>query len=149
MRSIYIDADSSGNVELIESVAKKYGVPVVLYCNGDHNISSSYGDVRFVAKGRDVADFRIANECHPGDIVITRDYGLAAMVLSKKAICIHPNGAEYTEKIIDQLLFRRYCGNRYGIKGRKSVPKIPVLNFRGITNLLTEKLNISSTELIV
>lgn len=140
MRRIFIDADSSGNVELIESVAKEYKVPVILYCNGDHNISSSYGDVRFVEKGNDAADFSIVNQCHAGDIVITRDYGLAAMAISKKAICIHPNGAEYTEKIIDQLLFRRYCGNRYGAKGRKSVPKMPSFRFCGITKILTDKL---------
>lgn len=142
MKSIYIDGDSSDNIKLIESIARKHKVPVILYCDSSHMINSDYSEVRFVEKGSDMADFAIVSHCKPGDIIITRDYGLAAMALSKKAICIHPKGAEYTEKIIDQLLFRRYCGSKYGVKGRKSMSKMPALTFCGITKLLNEKLKL-------
>ena len=90
MCCIYIDADSSGNVKQIESVAKEFGIPVILYCNGDHIIDSDYSEVRYVEKGRDIADFAIINHCKSGDIVITKDYGLATMALAKDAKCLTP-----------------------------------------------------------
>lgn len=140
MRHIYIDADSANNIGKIESVARKYHIPVTLYCNGDHQHSSEYSEVKFVEKGKDVADFAIVSQCNPGDIVITRDYGLAAMVLTKKAVCMHPNGSEYTEGNIELLLLKRNCGKQYGIKGRKGFSKVGSLVGQGIVNLLEEKL---------
>ena len=46
-------------------------------------------------QGGDAVDFTIVNRAREGDIVVTQDYGLAAMVLSKGARAIHPGGLIY------------------------------------------------------
>ena len=65
-----------------------------------------------VEKGADSVDFKIVNLVGEGDIVVTQDYGLAAMCLARKAIPVSQNGLVYTDKNIDQLLFTRYVSKK-------------------------------------
>jgi uncharacterized protein YaiI (UPF0178 family) len=46
------------------------------------------------------------------DIVVTQDYGLAAMILAKGASAIDQNGMRYTDKNIESLLEKRYIGQK-------------------------------------
>ena len=57
-------------------------------------------------------DFKLVNLVREGDIVVTQDYGLAAMCLARKAIPLSQNGMVYTDKNIDQLLFTRYVSKK-------------------------------------
>jgi hypothetical protein len=50
----------------------------------------------------------LINLCHKGDIVVTQDYGVAAMALGKGAYSIHQSGRWYTNENIDELLMQRY-----------------------------------------
>ena len=59
-------------------------------------------------KGADSVDFALVNRVHPGDLVITQDYGLASMCLAHRARVLNQNGLEYTPENIDGLLFRRH-----------------------------------------
>ena len=59
-------------------------------------------------KGADSVDFALANRVRPGDVVITQDYGLAAMCLSRRARVLNQNGLEYTADNIDGLLEQRH-----------------------------------------
>ena len=43
-----------------------------------------------------------------GDIVVTQDYGVAAMILGKGAYGIHQSGKWYTDENIDQMLMERH-----------------------------------------
>lgn len=61
-----------------------------------------------VSKGPDSVDFKLVNTLSKGDIVITGDYGLAAMCIAKGAFVIDSNGKEMTSDNIDQLLAFRY-----------------------------------------
>ena len=47
------------------------------------------------------------NMVHPGDIVVTQDYGLAAMCLAKKAVPVSQDGMVYTGENIGGLLEQR------------------------------------------
>ena len=140
MCKIFIDADSSGNVKRIENVAKKHGIPVIMYCNGDHLIESDYSEVRYVEKGKDVADFAIVNHCGKNDIVITKDYGLASMALAKQAKCITPNGAQYNSRNIDRLLYRRHMNKRYNLGKRSRAINVPDFKNIGIEKALTNSI---------
>lgn len=144
MCCIYIDADSSGNVKQIESVAKEFGIPVILYCNGDHIIDSDYSEVRYVEKGRDIADFAIINHCKSGDIVITKDYGLATMALAKDAKCLTPGGAQYTNMNIDKLLYRRHLARRTRHRGKTPDIRIPGFRNIGIEKALKKNIAFAS-----
>jgi len=61
-------------------------------------------------------DLLIANQVRPGDIVVTQDYGVAAITISKEAICITQNGMIISNINIDGLelermlysIFRKY-----------------------------------------
>ena len=59
-------------------------------------------------QGRDAADWAIISAVKKGDLVITQDYGLASLVLSRKAYGFHQNGWQYRDENIESLLMERY-----------------------------------------
>lgn len=105
---IYIDADGSPVVDETIEIAKEYNIGVVVVKNFAHRIKSDYAEVVSVDISRDSADFYIVNNVEKGDIVVTQDYGLAAMCLSKQALPINQNGLIYTQENIDGMLNRRH-----------------------------------------
>ena len=40
----------------------------------------------------DAVDYKLISICHKGDIVVSQDYGVAAMALGKGAYAIHQSG---------------------------------------------------------
>ena len=146
MCSIYVDADSCETIEQIENIAREYGVPVILYCNTHHFIDSDYSEIHYVEKRKHSADFAIIRHCKEDDIVITRDYGLAAMVLAKHVRCLTPNGAQYTNRIMDQLLFRSYVSQKYQ---KRSGLRIPGFRSIGIEKALIKNLTANNRKEIV
>ena len=54
----------------------------------------------------------LVNLASEGDIVITQDYGLAAMCLAKKCICLSQDGLIYDENNIDSLLLSRHIAKK-------------------------------------
>ena len=71
-------------------------------------------------KQSDSVDIALANKIEKGDIVVTQDYGVAALSLGKGAYCINQNGLVYTNENIDMLLFRRHIGKKLRRSGKKS-----------------------------
>lgn len=122
---IYIDADGCPVVDETIKVAREYGVDVIIVKNFAHEITSDYASIVSVDISRDSADFYIVNQLKTHDIVITQDYGLAAMCLSKKSIPINQNGMIYTKDNIDGMLNRRHLHqslrrqNKYLSKSKK------------------------------
>lgn len=109
---IFVDADACPVVQIVERMAKKYEVPVTLLCDTNHVLSSDYSEVIIVGAGADAVDFKLISLCHPGDIVVTQDYGVAAMALGKKAYAIHQSGKWYTDENIDQMLMERHLAKK-------------------------------------
>jgi uncharacterized protein YaiI (UPF0178 family) len=64
-------------------------------------------------------DFALVNRILPGDIVITQDYGLAAMCLSKMAVVLNQDGMEYTGDNIDALLLARHTAKKIRDSGKR------------------------------
>lgn len=71
-------------------------------------LASDYSEMVIVGTGADAADFKLISLCYQGDVVVTQDYGVAAMALGKKAHAIHQSGKWYTNENIDQILMERY-----------------------------------------
>ena len=105
---VLIDADGCPVVKLTTRLAKQSKMKVLIFCDSSHHFESQDAKVITVVKGRDAVDFELLKHMEKEDIVVTQDYGLAAMVLSKGGIAINHNGLVYTEENIDQLLFSRY-----------------------------------------
>ncbi len=105
---IYVDADACPVVKIIENTAKRYALSVCLLCDTNHILSSEYSEVKVIDAGADAVDFALVNLCKKGDVVVTQDYGVAAMALGKGACSIHQSGRWYTNENIDQLLMERH-----------------------------------------
>lgn len=122
---IYIDADACPVVDIVEKIAKKYGVGVTLLCDTNHVLYSEYSEIKVIGAGRDAVDFALVNICKRGDIVVTQDYGVAAMALGKGAYCIHQSGRWYTDDNIDRMLMERHIGKKERRSSGKSHIKGP------------------------
>lgn len=105
---IYVDADACPVVGIVEKIAKKYDLPVTLLCDTNHVLNSDYSEIKIIGAGADAVDFALVNCCKKGDIVVTQDYGVAAMALGKGAYGIHQSGKWYTNENIDQMLMERH-----------------------------------------
>lgn len=117
---ILIDGDACPVTHLAIEIAKANHIEVIVFCDTAHYIERSDIKVVTVSKGSDAVDFRLVNELQAGDILITQDYGLAAMGLAKKAYPIHQNGFRYTDKNMDRLLDARHFGKEVRRKGGKT-----------------------------
>ena len=93
---ILIDADACPVVSIVEEIAQQYQVPLLLICDTSHIIDTEYGELITVDKGADSVDFFLINKAKKKDIIVTQDYGVAAMALGKGAYAIHQNGKWYT-----------------------------------------------------
>ena len=109
---IYVDADACPVVTIVEQVAKENNVPVTLLCDTNHVLTSDYSEVRVIGAGADAVDFALVNLCRKSDIVVTQDYGVAAMALGKGAFAIHQSGKWYTNENIDQMLMERHLNKK-------------------------------------
>lgn len=119
--AIIVDGDGCAGRDIIEEVAKKYSVPLKIYCDIHHVINLDYGEVIVMDSGFQAVDMKVANEAKKGDIVVTQDYGVAAMVLGKKSYAISPRGYIFSENNIDKLLFERHISAKVRRSGGKTV----------------------------
>lgn len=106
---ILIDADGCPVTKIAVETASNAGIKAVIYCDTSHEFSNTGAEVITVSKGADSADFALVNDAQKGDIVITQDYGLAAMALAKKAMPLTQNGLIISDKNIDSLLMSRHA----------------------------------------
>lgn len=136
-----IDADACPVIDIALSVSSRYEIKTILFCDTSHNIERENAITITVPKGADSVDFKLVNAIRKHDIVITQDYGLAAMCLAKDAYVIDQNGREMTSDNIDQLLafrfesakIRRSGGRTKGPKRRTEKNNISFeINFRQI-----------------
>ena len=122
---VFVDADACPVVGIIEKVAREHNVPVTLLCDTNHVLSSDYSEVIVVGAGADAVDYKLISICHKGDIVVSQDYGVAAMTLGKGAYAIHQSGKWYTNENIDQMLMERHLNKKARRASRKNHLKGP------------------------
>ncbi|ARK20772.1 hypothetical protein CSV69_00225 [Sporosarcina sp. P26b] len=108
MTTILVDADGCPVINETIAIAKEYDLPCVLICDTAHEMHREGAETITVSKGADAVDFVLVNRIKKGDIVVTQDYGLAAMALAKQGLPLDQNGRWYTNDNIDQLLAARH-----------------------------------------
>lgn len=126
---ILVDADACPSIELITELAREKRIELILYVDTAHIISNDYAKVITLSKGFQSVDTFITNDIREKDILITQDFGLAVIALSKNANAIHPKGLIYTNDNINGLLFERHLN----FKNRKK--KIRTKNIKKRTKL--------------
>jgi uncharacterized protein len=92
--------------ELVFRAAKRLAIETILVANqrlqtppGNPLVSA----VR-VDGGADVADEYIATRASPGDLVVTQDVPLAALLVPKAVVVLDPRGEEHTSETIGERL---------------------------------------------
>lgn len=109
---ILVDADACPVKEIIVNIAKQHSIPVLMIIDTSHELFDGYSTIITVDKARDSVDIKLINLLKKGDIVVTQDYGVAAMGLGKGAKVINQNGFIYSDSNIDRLLFERHLGQK-------------------------------------
>lgn len=109
---LFLDADGCPVTALAVTLARQYHVPCTILCDTAHELAFPGARTITVSKGADSVDFALVNLVKKGDLVVTQDYGLAAMCLSRGAIPIRQDGMVYTAENIDSLLFFRAAARK-------------------------------------
>ena len=122
---IYVDADACPVIGIVERIAKSHNIAVTLLCDTNHYLTSDYSEVVYVGAGADAVDFKLISLCRMGDLVVTQDYGVAAMALSKGAYAIHQSGKWYTNENIDLMLMERHISKKARRASSKNYMKGP------------------------
>lgn len=110
---IFIDADACPVQNEVIDLAKQYDIKVVIvksFSHFSHEELPDFVETVYVDKGAEMADMKIMQLTSKGDIVVTQDYGLAALCMGKGCTVLHHNGFEYTTDNIDRLLTMRHAG---------------------------------------
>jgi len=117
---IIVDADACPGRDIIEKLGKQHNLEVIMYCDLNHVLNSDYCSIKYVDSGFQSVDMAVANEAKSKDVVVTQDFGVAAMVLGKKAYAISPKGYIYDDENIDRLLFERHMSQKVRRSGGKT-----------------------------
>ncbi len=123
---IIVDADATPKnaLEICRRAAAEYSIPLITVASFNHRIESGRHVV--VGNAPQEADIQVINLTAKGDVVVTQDWGLAAIVLGKGARALSPAGRIYRHDTIGFLLeerdlkakFRRSGGRTKGPKKR-------------------------------
>lgn len=109
---ILIDADGCPVVDVTVRLANQAQRECLILCDTAHVFEKPGAKTLTVSKGADSVDFALVNLVEAGDLVVTQDYGLAAMCLARGAIPIHQDGMVYTTENIDALLLARHTAKK-------------------------------------
>ena len=106
---IFIDGDACSSEQVSRKLTAKRGAEVVRVVSIENYSGEHYrGETIVVDASPQAADIEIYNRVSQGDIVVTKDYGLASLVLGKHGKAVSPSGFVYTQQNIGMLLQQRY-----------------------------------------
>ena len=105
---LWLDADAAPRdvKDICIRAAERLRLDTVLVANVRLQIPPACAHVTVVrvAGGPDVADRHIAEHAEPGDVAVTADIPLAALLVPKGVVVIDPRGAEHTAESIGERL---------------------------------------------
>jgi len=139
MNKLLIDADGCPVVVIAVRIARQRSIECLILCDTAHEFSKPGARTITVSKGADSVDFVLVNLVQKSDVVVTQDYGLAAMCLARSAVPINQNGMVYTNENIDALLHQRHAAQkiRRGGGWLKGPPKRGAEQDRAFESALT------------
>jgi uncharacterized protein len=117
---ILVDADACPVKEIVVEVALEFGCHVVMISNPSHLIPDYPGAEWIIVEGTSQsADIELVNRTTSGDVLITADYGVAAMAMAKGGRPLSPRGHIYKEDRIDGMLAKRHFQKIAAKNGQK------------------------------
>lgn len=112
MRTVWIDADGCPVVNETIALCRTFEVACVLICDTAHEFEREGAATIVVSKGADSVDYALVNRVRSNDVVVTQDYGLAAMCLARNARALNQNGLIFTAENMDALLSVRHTNQK-------------------------------------
>lgn len=113
---LLVDADACPRscLDMAYRLAREYRWQLVTVASFHHDLGAR-GDAEHLTVGDEpeATDVALANRTRAGDVVVTQDYGLAALVLAKQAAALGPGGRVYTPENIHLLLAERHLQARW------------------------------------
>lgn len=141
---IVVDADACPVKDTIVEVAARFGAHVVMVASHNHRIEPAEGVTVVQVDASDQStDLHIANRLRKRDVLVTQDFGLAAIGLAKGAVALSFRGQRYTAETIEYLLAHRHALSRQRrggarIKGPRAMTDEDKLRFQhALTKVLT------------
>ncbi|MGL5350396.1 MAG: YaiI/YqxD family protein [Cetobacterium sp.] len=117
---IIIDADACPVTDIAIKVAKSKNISCLIVCDNAHKIERDGVQTVVVSQGADAVDFTIISKSEEKDVIVTQDYGLASIVLSKGAHAINQDGLIYNKFNIENLLFSRHMSQKLRNAGKRT-----------------------------
>ena len=117
---ILVDADACPVKQIIVRLAKQKNIPVIMLIDTSHELYDGYSTVLTVDKQADSVDYALIGLLAREDIVVTQDFGLAAMVIGKGAKAVNQNGLIFTDANMDMLLMERHIGQKIRRSGGRT-----------------------------
>ena len=117
---ILVDADACPVKQIIVRLAKKHNIPVTMLIDTSHELSDDYSTIITVDKQADSVDYALMSLLTREDVVVTQDFGLAAMVIGKGAKAINQNGLIFSNENMDKLLLERHIGQKIRRSGGRT-----------------------------
>ena len=105
---ILVDGDGCPVISIITKIAAAEQIELIVFTDLNHQHQLDYGKLKVVDQGFQSVDMVLYNNIQAGDIVITSDYGLAALALSAGAEVLGFSGRIFTEQNIERLLAKRH-----------------------------------------
>lgn len=141
---ILIDGDGCPVIDITISIAREFNIKVIIMCDTSHIFNKDGAETMVFSKGSDSVDFALINNLKEEDIVITQDYGLAAMAINKASYVINQNGMIYSNDNIDKLLYSRHISKKVRkgggrVKGPKKRNKEDDINFENTLAKICEQ----------
>ncbi len=117
---LWLDADATPREvkQICFRTSDRLSLETVLVANHRVQLPPGYKHLSAVRVegGPDVADFYIAEHAEAGDVAVTADIPLAALLVPKKVVVIDPRGTEYTaESIGERLSVRNFMDDLRGM----------------------------------
>ena len=116
---LWLDADAAPRdvKEICFRASERLKLDTVLVANQRLQLPLGYAHLAAVRVegGPDVADRYIAEHAEPGDVAVTADIPLAALLVPKGVLVLDPRGEEYTaESIGERLSVRNFMDSLRG-----------------------------------
>lgn len=105
---LWIDADAAPRdvKEIVFRAAKRLKIPVVMVANQrlPMPLNNPFVTAVWVKGGSDEADRHIAEHALDGDVAVTADIPLAAILVEKRVVVLDPRGEVYSEENVRERL---------------------------------------------
>lgn len=109
---LLVDADACprGAFQTIRRLRPAYGFELITVASVNHVVERQgpWHEHLVVGAEAQATDLALVNRAQPGDVVVTQDWGLAALVLGRGCRAVSPTGRIYRPETIEMLLEERH-----------------------------------------